>query len=214
MKKAVKSKVGRKCSICTHKKVGQINKAIAEGVSFRNVVERFGLALGSVHRHTEKCLQLALAAVTEQKLVEQGIDVHKEFEEQLEFAKQLRIAAKEYLASPDDPLKLILTPRADEIEVVYYDHNDLFMGLPKKKKAQLSVLLESLSTEAGFEPDKYSIKHVDMRKFALDAIATADICIDKFAKLAGMYVDKSEKTINLNVTRVIEPDPLDAELIG
>lgn len=213
--KKTKGKVGRKCSICTHKSVSKINKAIAEGVSFRGIAGQFKVAKSSVPRHAENCLQFALGAVIEKQLEQQGIDVHKEFEEQLAFAKQLRIAAMEYLANPDDPLKLILTPRADEIEVVYFDHNDLFMGMPKKKKAQLSILLESLTTDGGFQPDKYSIKHVDMRKFALDAITTADMCIDKFAKLAGKYANP-EQNVNVTVTRVVRPapDPLDAELIG
>jgi hypothetical protein len=211
MKKAAKKPVGRKCSICTHKQVGQINKAIAEGVSFRRISSQFGMSDQSAKRHTENCLKLELQAAIAEKKVEQAIDVHKEFEENLDFARQLRIAAREYLSDPNDPLKMAILPRAEEIDVVYFDYNDMTGGenpMPKKKTAKLAVLIQKVEDVRNFEADKFTIKHYDLRKFALDAISTTDACIDKFAKLAGLYVDKDKPPLTVNVnTRVILPPP-------
>jgi len=44
---------GRKCSICGHKKRGEIEKAIQDGISYRNISERFSISLGSISRHKE-----------------------------------------------------------------------------------------------------------------------------------------------------------------
>jgi hypothetical protein len=192
MKKAAKKPVGRKCSICTHKQVGQINKAIAEGVSFRRISSQFGMSDQSAKRHTENCLKLELQAA-------------------IAFARQLRIAAREYLSDPNDPLKMAILPRAEEIDVVYFDYNDMTGGenpMPKKKTAKLAVLIQKVEDVRNFEADKFTIKHYDLRKFALDAISTTDACIDKFAKLAGLYVDKDKPPLTVNVnTRVILPPP-------
>ena len=98
---------------------------------------------------------------------------------------------KEYLSDVHDPLKLSLTPKAHEIEVTYFDYNDMEMVnnvmRPKKKTAQLSTILEAVYSDAQLEPDKFSVKTIDIRKFALDAINTADTCIDKFTKIEGLY---------------------------
>lgn len=132
-----------------------------------------------------------MCALIKENKIEQAIDVHAEFREQLAFAKQLRSAAQEYLSNANDPFKLAVTPKAHEIEVTYFDHNDMEMRgeimFPKKKIAQLNVILESVYADGNLEPDKYKITTVDIRKFALDAINTTDTCIDKFAKLGGAY---------------------------
>lgn len=223
-----------KCKTCLDPNVGQINTLLKEGVSFRNIAKQVGSdgSYSSIVRHAEH-LGLEMGVIVKEKLVKQAINVHDEFGEQLQFAKRLRTAAEEYLSHPDDPLRLVLMPRADEIEVVYYDNNDLTDGdrpKPKKKSGDLQTLLYSLAAPDSMvdeyakdtakeklvdvgdpdqmfeetwdaarryfvqerqsidrEADKVTIKHVDLRKFALDAINTTDTCIDKFAKLTGAY---------------------------
>lgn len=184
-----KTSTGRKCSICSHAAAKKINSEVRAGRSFRGISLKYGMSDTSVGRHAENCLGLSLRAVIEQGKIAQAIDVHAEFEEQLAFAKKLRYAAEEYLSDTHDPLKLALLPRADEIDVVYFDWSDMVggeSGQPKKKTAVLAQLLATLK-HGTFEPDKVTIKHVDIRKFALDALDKADMCIDKFAKLSGAY---------------------------
>lgn len=187
-----------KCKACQHPDVKTINSQIRSSVSLRDIARQFNLSKDGVHRHIEACLELTIGALIKEKKVKQAINVYEEFLEQLEFAKELRIAAREYLSNPNDPLKLIIIPRADEIDVVYFDYAERDeRGNPKKKTANLHALLQRIECDEGtaFEPDKVQIKHVDLRKFALDAINTADTCIDKFAKLGGAYQqDQKNKT--------------------
>lgn len=204
-----KGKVGRKCTVCTHPDAVEINKTITEGVSFRNIERQYGMHYSSVARHVEGCLDLDLRSIADAQVAKFKVDVYEEFSDQLAFAKQLKQAARDFLSDTDDPLKLLIVPQAHEIEVVYYDHNDLetigfgenAVTRPKKKKAQLSVILQSLADE-GMEPDKFTIKTVDIRKFALDAIATADMCIDKFARMGGAY--QKDKSNEHDVADLIE----------
>src|SRR5438045_9447269 len=105
----------RKCTICSHSQTAKINKAIADGKSLRNIESQFGVNYQNVRRHAENCLSITLSAFIEKKLEKQAIDVFKEFEANLAFAKKLRLAAEEYLADPLDPLRLAIVPRADEI---------------------------------------------------------------------------------------------------
>jgi hypothetical protein len=201
VKKAVKQKVGRKCSICAHKDVGQINTLLSNAVSFRVISRQFtgdDKARDSLRRHTENCLKLEIGSIIKERKLENAINVHEEFREQLAFAKKLRAAAEEYLSSETDPMRLVLIPRADEIDVTYYDFADTTpKGEPKKKTATLHALMAKVEN-LNLEADKITIKHVDMRKFALDAINTADTCIDKFAKLGGDYSKDKENPITVD----------------
>lgn len=169
-----------------------------KGMSCRQI----GQELGISHEQANKDLKAWIAKQSEKDKREVAVNVRKEFGEQLKFAKKLREAAEEYLSSESDPMRLVLIPRADEIEVVYFDFADKTeRGEPKKKTASLHALLaktEGLNIEA----DKINIKHVDMRKFALDAINTTDTCIDKFAKLGGDYT--RDKVNPANITDVAD----------
>jgi hypothetical protein len=154
----------------------------------------------SVCRHTENCLKSEIGSIIREHKYARAIDVHQEFEDNLAFAKDLRAAAREYLADPIDPLKLKLIPRADEIDVTYFDNTDFTAGqnpVPKKKTAKLSALLHDIEQIRNLEVDKINIKHVDIRSFALDAIKTADTCIDKFAKLSGAYQEPRDNEQSL-----------------
>lgn len=202
----------RKCSICSHADTKKINKAICNSDSYRNIGDRFGMSHVTVSRHVDTCLKLDSKAINENVKIKQAINVYEEFTEQLDFAKSLRLAAREYLADTADPLKLSITPKAHEIEVTYFDHNDMetigfgenAIERPKKKTAQLSVILESL-TVGGMEPDKFKVTTIDIRKFALDAIHTTDVCIDKFAKIEGLYTKDKDNPVTIeNITTGIK----------
>ncbi len=197
-----------KCKTCLHPERDAINSQIKASASLRDIALQFGMSHAAVHRHIETCLGLTIGVLIQERKIEQAIDVYEEFREQLAFAKQLRTAAQEYLGDANDPLKLAITPKAHEIEVTYFDHNDMEergeIMFPKKKTAQLNVILEAVYSDAQLEPDKYKITTVDIRKFALDAINTTDTCIDKFAKIGGAYTqDKKNETDKSEIARAV-----------
>lgn len=180
---------GRKCSICAHADVKAINASILKAVPFRVISGQVwgnDSKRSSLMRHTDNCLNAEIAAVIQQQKVKTSIDAFTELCEQLEFAKQLREAARDYLSDQDG--KIALIPRTDEIEVLYVDTSGEF---PVKCRALLSELLEKASNH-GVMTLRPQFKHMDLRKFALDAIGTADPIIDKFLKIEGLYTKERE----------------------
>lgn len=224
---------GRKCTVCNHKQKTEIDREIASGASLRSIAEQFGIKSNTnVLRHAQSCLSVDLGALQLEKKAESRLTVLEEFQKQLEHAKRVREIAIEYLSDPDDPLKLTLDPWAHEIDVVYYDQNDITEQFkPKKKRGQLSTLLAMLQLGPAqpyddenmreavrnevmdtVEPrdfatiwdkaakyfmhtrqsmdlraEKIHIKHIDIRKFVLESLSTADMTIDKLAKIEGLY---------------------------
>ncbi len=150
----------------------------------------------SVYRHLENCLKVEVQAVIQENKVARAIDVHEEFREQLEFAREIRTAARKWLVVADE---INLDPRSTEVQVVYYDLlNCDDKGNPSRERAPLNELLDRVTT-AAVQPVHSIIKTVDLRKFALDAINTADTCIDKFAKIAGSYTQDKKNIEDLSV---------------
>lgn len=164
---------------------------VVEKKTYEEIGQMYGLTYNGAYSAVKRVLNIIQEDLKEAIVV----DVRQEFHEQLAFAKSLRTAARDYLANTEGQLEL--SPRADEVSVVYYDPSDTDdRGKPKKKTDTLNVLLEKIS--GVFDADKVTIKHMDMRKFALDAINTADTCIDKFAKLYGEYTKEKENPADIS----------------
>ncbi|MEZ5427291.1 MAG: hypothetical protein R2747_13560 [Pyrinomonadaceae bacterium] len=132
-------------------------------------------------------MKLEIRALIRAEKIENAIDHYEEIREQLQLAKDLRMAAREYLSDPETG-ELVLIPRSDEIEVVYEDWQDLTpKGNPKKKRDLLSTLLERVAEDGHLEPKRTIAKHVDIRQFALNAINAVDTVLDKIARVEGRY---------------------------
>jgi hypothetical protein len=188
---------GRKCSICSHTDVAEINRQIAKGVSFRAIscqIQGSDKMRESVRRHTENCLKLDVAALVEQKRIERAVDYHREIGEQLAFAKSLRVAAEKFLADPVTG-ETSLDYHADEIEVFYTDASKVVQnGGNKKEKAKLQDLLDWITAERPqIEPQKSELKRVDVRSFAIESIKVTDLVLDKIARNQGQYQRDNEQ---------------------
>lgn len=201
----------RVCTICSCKDVSQINTLIANGGSLRSIAKQFKKHDSSVTRHANYCLALDAQEASVAFKLEQVVDVMEKLTKQLRFAEKLRNAAEEYLSDPDDPLKLHIGPKADEIDIVYLDHEDTYITnhgntMPKKKRAKLQSLLQSVEAVRNIEVEKITIKHVDIRSFALNAITTANPTIDMIAKIAGVYTDNRPNPVSaaLKLVEVIQ----------
>lgn len=52
---------GRRCSICTHREAEQINAALVENESLRNIAKRFGISAAAVFRHKAEHISETMA---------------------------------------------------------------------------------------------------------------------------------------------------------
>ncbi|HXH70809.1 MAG TPA: hypothetical protein VNI60_10820 [Pyrinomonadaceae bacterium] len=188
-----KSPAGRKCSVCTHAQVDEINSEIAKSSAFRYISLHFGMSAMSVQRHTENCLKLDIAALIAEKRIEGAINHYEEIREQLKFAKDLQEAARLWLTDPETG-KLTLLPRADEVSIIYLDYADLNASFePKKKKALLQDVIDNIqSVNANFSAQTSIIKTTDLRDYALNTIKICDVVLDKFARVDGHYTKEKE----------------------
>lgn len=137
----------------------------------------------SVSRHIETCLGMTIGVLIQENKIQQAIDVHAEFQENLRFVKKMRAAADEWLTDPNNSEKFTLAPRSDEVDIVYYVQGE--RG-PKAVTENLQALIARLE-ENGYDHPSPFVKTVDLRDHALKIIDRVDMTVDKFAKIGGIY---------------------------
>ncbi|MDI9457128.1 MAG: hypothetical protein WAQ32_08955 [Dethiobacteria bacterium] len=67
-----KARTGRKCSICNHEKVDEINRLLLNGTSYRNISEKFSVSAAALSRHKNQHIARALAKARGAKATVQG----------------------------------------------------------------------------------------------------------------------------------------------
>ena len=70
--KVAKARTGRKCSICNHEKVDEINRLLLNGASYRNISEKFPVSAAALSRHKNQHIAKTLAKARGAKAVVQG----------------------------------------------------------------------------------------------------------------------------------------------
>jgi len=81
----------RKCTICYHPKKAEIEGEILNGVSYRNIAERFGISIATVSRHAKH-----MQVLVEKPIPSARLDITRELQECI-------LKAKEVLNESQDP---------------------------------------------------------------------------------------------------------------
>lgn len=179
--------MARHCTICKHAERTEIDKALIEGVSLRNIAKRFGITEAAVFRHNKGHLTEALLKSKEAKEVVHGMEIVAEdvarqageadhanrvmnrLEEILVRTNRLFDACDEWLRDPDDPEKYCIEPRSEDVSVVYLGRDS--EGKPVRMKDRLSVLLSRIEERSVDDIKVVEVKHADPRKLILDTAA-------------------------------------------
>jgi hypothetical protein len=168
------------CTICTHPQRKEIDLALVRGEqSNRAIASDFGLHESSMKRHRV----VHLAPVLQQALAEQSqadkIDCNVELAKCFNRVNKLFDACDAELLDPNDPEKYTLAPHADQIEVIYFDHD----GEKRvRRKESLSVLLSRLENKGGLVIDSVQVKRVDASKRLLEASKLLSVQIERVGK--------------------------------
>lgn len=197
---------GRKCSICTHKQVSQINKKLVEGVSLRNISQNYKMDVASVHRHVNNCLKVDLQAVQEARKTEQAFDFATELQKLYIKANKMVFALEKWLSDPENDEEYDIGPRDSEITLIAHDWNKMFMGKPTRVKVKLGDVLKALRKDAKLETLAIQSAAMDNRKLYLEAFKTLTDRLEQMAKFYGLYTKekKNPQDIEDTATVIIE----------
>jgi hypothetical protein len=193
------------CTVCTHPKRKEIDLALVRAEqSNRAIASDFGLHESSVKRHRV----VHLAPILQQALAEQTqadkIDCNLELAKCFARVNKLFDACDVALTDPNDSERYTLAPNADEIEVIYFDHDG---QKSVRRKESLSVLLARIENKGGLLIDTVQVKRIDASKRMLEAAHLLSAQIERIGKLFGLFngsIDRARLDAMRNGVLVIQ----------
>jgi transposase len=69
-----------KCNVCIHSAQSEIDKALVQGVSLRNIAKQYGVSYSAVGRHAKTCIGQSLAVAKVEREKENGATLRGELE--------------------------------------------------------------------------------------------------------------------------------------
>lgn len=180
------------CKVCAHPQAGEVNLLLANGgIPVSQIPAQFNDEFNrhSLYRHIQKCLQSSWQEMRKNARIRAIGDIEKHFDQLLNDAYEAVTASKEVLTVDG---VLDFAPRAEEIEVIYLDYNDLTdTGNPRRKKGSLADLLARLEGQ-GFSPLSATGQQTDPRKIFLSCIDAQNEMLKNYVKLFGVGNEKSK----------------------
>jgi len=176
--------MSRPCSVCQSEHRAAIDEALIAGEPIRRIAAHSGASETALRRHRDRHIPATLARA---KQVEerarttalqaqadrqdaaadaQALDAMGELRQLFATVHKLRSACDDWLTDPADPTRYTLEPRADDVQVVYWEADP--DGRRRRRKAPASVLLARLAV-SGLEVERWETRHADPRKLLLDA---------------------------------------------
>jgi hypothetical protein len=186
-------KPGPRCSVCTHPKRGEIDRALVEGASPAKIAARYRkFSDDTIRRHADGHLPARLAQAAEVRETTDASETLQLLHRCLERVNLLFDACDRWLRDPDDPSRYDIGPRASDVRVTYEAKGD--DGKPVRKKASLSELLERLE---GIAPEVRMVetKHADPRELLLQTARRLEGHADLMGRLLGEL--KEAPTVNI-----------------
>jgi hypothetical protein len=156
--------------------------AIVGGESIRHIAARYRLSPTAVQRH--KADHLAAGVVEAKQAADEAraLDVMEELRQVFETLHKLRGACDVWLTDPADSSRYTLEPRAEEVEVVYWEWDP--DGVKRRKKVPASALIERFE-DKGLEVEHWETKHADIRELTVKVVAQLGQQIELLAELIG-----------------------------
>jgi hypothetical protein len=159
--------------IVNHPKRKEIDAAIVAGKSQKSIADEFGFTQVVVWRYIRGEFARHAQVADMARQVSAGTFIVDTMLRMLDTVEKMRLALVDDLTDPEDPEKFDLSPRANEIKVIYYEMKE---ENGKERKVKRRELLKDILQEmrdSGRDVEKVIINTTDIRKLLLDTVDTA-----------------------------------------
>jgi len=197
--------MSRKCTIEQHPHRERIVRALARRETYRQISEKYGVTISSLHRYMKEKLMPRATKVRIEQELRDGKGVLDEINRIMERLNKMFDACDEYLRDPNNSDKYWLGPRAEEVEVVYLEKGENG-GITRRQP--LSTILREHDIKGPILSVYY--RHADPRKLILDTAKVLTIQLELLARISGEIKDVTINIINTPVWIRLQQIILDA----
>ena len=176
------------CTVCTHARSREIDTAIIAGkLSNRVIARQFAIHHDAVRRHRDEHLidklQHAQAIATRIEM----IDLNRELATIYQAVRGYFDACDEWLRDPDDPSKYNLSPRSQDVMIIYEEQDGEKI---RRRKAHLSTLLKQVEVGLGVKVVACHSRQTDIRKLFLKALSMLSKEAHRIGDKLGLFKPK------------------------
>jgi hypothetical protein len=197
----------RSCTVCRHKDQAEIAIQLVKKVPFRHIASQYGVSTSSLQHHKRVCMPLAVQNTEAAKQYRDSEKLLSFLETQIETQRKLMEACDRYLTDPDNPRQYTLGPRAEDIDVVYWDtvggdaDDDDEEEAVEPRMIRRKAILSDLLKKAGVPITQVNWKTADPRELILKASMTAKGNLEFIAQLIGLIKKDqgAQQNIQINV---------------
>lgn len=200
--------MSRSFVIANHPKRQEIELDIIAGKSCTDIAKKYGISSSAVDRYKKKVLRMKLRVAS----VNDIDDLIERLNEYLDGVDQMYDSIYDWLSDPDDPARLTIEPRANEITVIYEEMID---EKTVRKKEKLRDVINEIRSH-GKKPVEVTYNMSDPRQLLLSTVSTLQKTLEIMAKVKGDIVETKVEVravtgntadIISKITKALEPFP-------
>jgi hypothetical protein len=188
------------CLVCNHPNRDQIDAGLAKRLSIRGMSRTYGITHEAIARHRDNHLSqtIAQAQIFQDLATANGIGNH--IESLLTNCIKLYAACNEWLTDPADPTKYNINPRAEDVDVIYYDvtPGEEEDDPPIVSKTRSTAKLSALLVKTGGLAQIVRWKIADPRELLLKTAQTLNQQLELIARVRKVINEKPivQQTVN------------------
>ena len=203
--------MGRRITVDNHPQRDKIVKAlIANKRSYQAIADTFDIPRSTLSSYVKLRLLPAVAVEQEKTQQKEGSAFLDRVEQTMVRVQKMYDACDEWLTDPDNPGKYTLTPRAEEVKVIYNTLVDDGKGGMKlqKRSDTLASLVDRIESESDVTVIELQSKATDPRKLILDTAVTLNKQLELLAKIQGLVKDninivQNPENLYLNMIQIV-----------
>lgn len=194
---------GNAYSIDKHPKKKAIIKDLLRGQTDNAIANNYGLPVSCVRRYRNGKMMALISSIWDEEKVEASLTIEQRIEDIASRMRKMLQACDEWLQDPDDPDHYNMSPRAEEVDIIYTteETDDKGKVFRKKTKARLSDILARMEDKE-MSPCGVFFHTVDTRKIMIETSRELASELRILAELQGQVRDiriaENKPTIILN----------------
>lgn len=180
----------KKCKVCNHKLVAEIDQKISGTSSISSLSTIYGLARATLTKHKNICLAAVTTSDAAKELVYNADSpILKAIQAELERIHKLVNACDDYLIDPEDPAKYYVGPRAHDVDIVYMEYDKEKKRTSRtRRKANMQEILHRIDSDGEYVIQNITSKFSDPRDLLLKAIT-------KLEATTKLIIESNQKAI-------------------
>lgn len=178
----------RKCKVCNHRNLDQINQKLRNKDSISSISKLYGISRDTITKHSKQCIGALIVADKNIKELLAGEVMIKQIQLDMKMMHKMLMACDKWMTDPENPEEYFVGERGTEIEIVYHTMDEDGEPSRQRKKDTLQTLLNIIDSDGQYLRVDVNSKAADPRELLVKAAT-------KLENTAKMIMDATQKQL-------------------